>query len=49
VIHNDSDLYSSTLYALTMMDRIVPLDAIVIFDEFWDVHERVSEKLGYLA
>jgi hypothetical protein len=40
VVHNDSDLYSSTLYTLTMMERITAPDAVVIFDEFWDaLHE----------
>jgi O-methyltransferase len=40
VIHNDGDLYSSTLYTLTMMERIISPDTIVIFDDFWDaLHE----------
>jgi O-methyltransferase len=40
VIHNDGDLYSSTLYTLTMMEPIISLDTIVIFDDFWDaLHE----------
>jgi O-methyltransferase len=34
IIHNDSDLYSSTLYMLTMMDRFIIRDTIIIFDEF---------------
>jgi O-methyltransferase len=36
IIHNDADLYSSTLYTLTMMNRFISADTIVIFDEFWD-------------
>jgi hypothetical protein len=40
VIHNDGDLYSSTLYTLTMMETIISPDTVVIFDEFWDaLHE----------
>jgi O-methyltransferase len=37
VINNDSDLYSSTLYALAMLDRFIKPGAIVIFDEFGDL------------
>jgi|ERR1700691_1931076 len=40
VIHNDADLYSSTLYTLTMMETIISPNTLVIFDEFWDsLHE----------
>jgi len=40
VIHNDSDLYSSTLYCLTAMNRLIPAGTLIIFDEFYDVlHE----------
>jgi O-methyltransferase len=40
VIHNDSDLYSSTLYCLTAMNAFIPAGTLIIFDEFYDVlHE----------
>lgn len=40
VIHNDSDLYSSTLYCLTAMNGLMPPGTLIIFDEFYDVlHE----------
>ncbi len=34
VIHNDSDLYSSTLYTLCQIDKIIVSGSIIIFDEF---------------
>jgi hypothetical protein len=34
VIHNDSDLYSSTLYVLTLAHEIMVPGTIIIFDEF---------------
>lgn len=40
VIHNDSDLYSSTLYCLTMLDAFISPGTLVVFDEFYDpIHE----------
>ena len=38
VIHNDSDLYSSTLFCLTTLDKLIVQDTIIIFD-------RVRENL----
>jgi len=34
VVHNDSDLYSSTLYVLTMMVHLFKPGTIIMFDEF---------------
>lgn len=40
VIHNDSDLYSSTLFTLTSLNSFIKPGTLVIFDEFYDpVHE----------
>jgi len=49
VIHNDSDLYSSTLYTLIMMERIISRDTVVIFDEFWDALHEYRALSDYSA
>jgi O-methyltransferase len=49
VIHNDADLYSSTLYTLTMMEAIISTGAIVIFDNFWDALHEYRALTDYAA
>lgn len=40
VIHNDSDLYSATMYVLTRANDIITPGTIIIFDEFYSpLHE----------
>ncbi len=34
IIHNDSDLYSSTLYVLTLANQIILPGTVIIFDEY---------------
>ena len=34
VIHNDSDLYSSTLYVLAKLDPVISPGTVIIFDDF---------------
>ena len=47
IIHNDSDLYSSTLYVLTKMDKFLKKNAIVIFDEFSNVMDEFRALEDY--
>ena len=47
VIHNDSDLYSSSLYLLTRLDKIIKKDTIIIFDEFNNVMDEFRALEDY--
>lgn len=47
VIHNDSDLYSSSLYLLTMLNAIISRETVVIFDEAYDVQQEYRALIDY--
>ncbi|MCA9396902.1 MAG: class I SAM-dependent methyltransferase, partial [Candidatus Omnitrophica bacterium] len=48
VVHMDADLYSSTLYCLTMLDQIMVSGTIIIFDEFYDLLHEFSAFNDYI-
>ena len=47
VIHNDSDIYSSTLYCLTMLDEILVKGSLLIFDEFYSSSHEFQAFFDY--
>lgn len=47
VIHNDSDLYSSSLYLLTRLHDVIKKDTIIIFDEFNNVMDEFRALEDY--
>lgn len=49
VIHNDSDLYSSSLYLLTKLDDIIKKNTIIIFDEFSNVMHEFKALEDYCS
>jgi hypothetical protein len=49
VIHNDSDLYSATLYTLSQLNSIAQQGTIIIFDEFWDARHEFRALMDYSA
>lgn len=48
VIHIDCDLYSSTLFCLTTLDRALPEGTILIFDEFYDLEHEYAAFADYV-
>ena len=49
VIHNDSDLYSSSLYLLTRIHDIIKKNTIIIFDEFSNVMHEFQALEDYCS
>lgn len=49
VINNDSDLYSSTLYTLTMLDKHIQTGTIILFDEFSSPLHEFKALEDYLS
>jgi O-methyltransferase len=49
VVHNDSDLYSSTLYCLTIMHSFLRSGTIVIFDDFYDSMHQYRALTDYCS
>jgi O-methyltransferase len=49
VIHNDSDLYSSTLYVLTYLDDVIVPGTIIVFDEFYSALHEYRALEDYCA
>jgi len=47
IIHNDSDLYSSSLYLLTRLHDIIKKNTIIIFDEFNNVMDEFRALEDY--
>lgn len=49
VVHNDSDLYSATLFVLTAMNRVAGAGTIIIFDEFTSLLHEFRALEDYCA
>jgi len=49
VIHNDSDLYTSTLFVLTALNSLIRPGTLVIFDEFYDPVNEFRALYEYAA
>lgn len=49
IIHNDSDLYSSTLYSLTAMNALIAPSTLIILDDFYDPLHQYRALHDYAA
>ncbi len=47
VVHIDCDLYSSTLFCLTVLDRLLTAGSVILFDEYRDLEHEFSAFWDY--
>jgi O-methyltransferase len=47
IVHNDSDLYSSTLFCLTSMNAVLRPGTVVILDDFFVAHDEFRALIDY--
>lgn len=49
VINNDSDIYTSTMYILTFLNKVIAPGSIIIFDEFYSVTHEFRAFIDYCS
>jgi O-methyltransferase len=49
IVHNDSDLYASTLYTLANLDNFLTAGSVLVFDEFGGARDEFRAMMDYLA